>query len=330
MVTRVPPSLVRAVRDGLVLGAATFVLGAAVDAAVTQFDRQETLRHAPSVPPDLVPFSWSDVLREDWSWTRAVAVWAMVCWCATRARTGRRTRWLPVAVAALVVVARSVVATVAPLSPYSFGELWPGPVSPYRWDEQGGLWVSAAHPAWGFPVLAVAVLVAASLLGARAGRAPDDAASHRVGPLPPPGLAVAAVVVGLPALGATAAACGAYVALTRGPYYSGAEVAHWLVGEVAVPLLLTMVAAALLSGTGPLGSAVTALAVLAIAAPPVTTWFAGGGDLLLAQAAATAVACAVVALWRQCATWGGDVLAPALAPAAAVPPPRLPPDTRPS
>ena len=310
-----PRSLLTAVRDLAALAVATFVLGGALDAAVMQFDRQESLRHARLVPhsPVDVPFPWGGVLHEDWHWTLAILVWAAACWCAARARSGRSTRWLPAVVAAVLVAARSAAALLPAVSVVWFFDLWPGPVMPYRWDADGDIWISAAHPAWGFPALVVALLVTASVLGARAGRLPDDAASHRVTAVPRSGLPVAAVVVGLPAVGATVATVLVYLALAHDPTAFGGNGTGDPAGELVPHLVTVVAAAALLSGTGTLGAIVTALAALTVVEPPVSRWIAGGGDPLVGLAAAIALVCLVVALWRPCAAWGAEILGPARA-----------------
>lgn len=326
-----PRSLTTAIRDLSVLAAVAFVLGGALDAVVTQFDRLDFVRASSRITLDDIPFSWGTVLREDGRWTGTLLVCAAACRCATRARHGRVARWVPMVVATLLVAARSASAVMPGTLGIWFDDLWPGPSMPYRWwTADGSVGLAAAHPAWGFPLLVVALLGAASVLGARARTLPDDGASRRVTAVSRSGLPLAAAVIGLPAVGATAAAVLAYLALDRG-FGFGPDAVTGLVGEL-VPILITVVAAAaLLSGTGRLGAVVMGLVGLGTVAPAVTAWLPGTNDLVLALAGAVAVLCLTVALWRPCTTWGAEILRPLRVPAPLPAPtradaPHVPPD----
>ncbi len=331
-----PRSLTTAIRDLSVLAAVAFVLGGALDAVVTQFDRLDVVRASKWIALQDIPFSWGTVLREDGRWTGAVLVCAAACWCATRARHGRVARRVPMVVATLVVAARSAGAVMPGTLGIWFDDLWPGPSMPYRFTADSSIGLAAAHPAWGFPLLVVALLGAASLLGARAQTMPDDGASRRVATAPRSGLPLAAAVVGLPAVGATTAAVLAYLALDRSldpnavpdfdprdlagsvarlDHVFGPDAVTGLVGEL-VPILITVVAAAaLLSGTGRLGAVVTGLVGLGTVAPAVSAWLPGTNDLVLALVGAIAVLCLTAALWRPCTTWGTEILRPLRGPA---------------
>lgn len=109
---------------------------------------------------------------------------------------------------------------------------------------------------------------------------------------------LAVVLVVLAWIPATVAGAGAVAALRAASGWLTAD------GELAT-LTVALLAAALLSGTGPSGAVVTVLAALPVALVPLGSRFAGGGDL---QAAAGATACAAVAAWRPCVAWAAELV----------------------
>lgn len=308
----VPRSLLVAVRDLAALAAVAFPGATALVIAAARRERIEfAAQSAGRITPEDLPFGWDLVGPSAARWTASLLLWLAVCWCATRARAGRRAAWLPAAVAAVVLAARTALPLLRCTGFAWWYEVWPGPSMPYRWDADGGGSLLWWHPAWGFPVLALALLAAAAALGARAGRRPDDLASHRVTPAPRPGVALAAVVVGLPALGGTAGALAAGFAASGGGAPALASPWGQVGQDVGLPLATALLACALLSGTGPIGTALAVVVATLTARGPLLDWMAGrSGDLLLGCAAGMALACGAVALWRPCAAWGGDILAP--------------------
>jgi hypothetical protein len=341
----IPRSLRVFVRDVVVLLVIAFALGLLLDAWATHVDdlnwwraslagyadaqRQAIAMFPGSVlgdpPPELRSLDWGSVAGTARAWMGALALWVAACWVATRARAGLRTVWVPGALAAGVVVARTVAALLsddfflpvlnlwpAPDSPVTldpflrFPELWPGPVAPVTLGPDGSLTVLAWHPAWGFAPLVLALVLAASWLGARAGRLPDDPASKHVAPTTRAGRVLAAVVVGLPALLGIAGAVVSYLAGTRD---AGFVTTHSIVIELLAPLVSLVLAAALLSGTGSLGGTLIVVASLPMLVRPVFAWAnLEISPLALGEVAGVAVACAAVALWRPAAAWGGEIL----------------------
>jgi len=306
------------VRDLAALTAVAVAGGTAVAAACLDVARHDLAAHpGPGGLAVDLPFSWADALRSGSGWAWGVAVWLAVAWCATRARASRRTVGLPLALAATLLALRAALALWDGL-PWASYDLWPGPVEPYHVPTgDGGLRPSLAHPAWGFPLLFLALLVAAALLGARAGCRPDDAASRSVHLLPGRAVAMAGLVVGLPAaFGAAGAAVARYA--SRPP--DGLDwSAPWaqVVRDVGLPLVAALLAGALLSGTGPLGMLLTATVTLLVAEPPVLSWMIElNGAVPLGVPAGMVVACVAVALWRPAADWAVVTLAPLDAPAA--------------
>ncbi len=313
----VPRTLLVFARDLVVLSAVAVVGGSGIMAACTQVLRLEIAAHpGPAGPLTVEPLDWGAALQSGWGWARAVAVWLAVCWWATRARARGRTAWLPAALAVTTVMLRAALSLVDP-GPVIWFDLWPGPAAPYRWHD-AGVHPALLHPAWGFLLLLVALLVAASLLAVRSGRATDDAA----GALTPPrrrGVALAAVVVGLPAaVGVAGALVAGYVSHTPdGLSAPGLQTVH----DVAVPLAAALVAAAVLSGTGLVGGLLVALVTLVTAGPPVLAWMLVLNPVTaLGVPAGMLVACAAVALWRPAAVWGADVLTSADVPPAGIQP----------
>lgn len=313
----VPRSLLIAARDVVALGAVAFMGATAVDAACTRLLAQEYAAHAwPDGPPIDVPFVWSQVAQSGWGWTRGVVVWLAVCWCATRARALLRTVWLPAAAALVVVGLRTALPLLAPTEE-SWWDAWPGPAMPYRiaWDDPTAMHPTVLDPAWGFPLLLAALVVGAALLGARSGRRPDDGAAHRVAAVSRIGALAALVVVGLPALAATA---GAIVAryVTGGVEPPGQGPWGGVVHDVAVPLGLALLAVALVSGTGMVGGVLVALVTAITVVPPVLSWMSAQSLVpgWLGVPVGIVVACAAIGLWRPAALRGAEALAPALDP----------------
>ncbi|MBN9375238.1 MAG: hypothetical protein J0I40_07585 [Cellulomonas sp.] len=310
-----------AVRDVLALTVVAFLGATAVEAACTRVVQREYAAHTwlDGTPID-VPFVWSQVAQTGWQWSRDVVVWVAVCWCATRARAQLRTVWLP-ATAGLVAVGLRTALPLLGVGAASWSDLWPGPATPYSiqdmWDNPTALHLVVLHPAWGFPLLLAALVVAAAVLGAHAGRRPDDASSHPVAPVSRVGALAALVVVGLPALGATAGAMvarhatGEVVDPLAGTH--GGELLH----DVAAPLVLALVAVGLLSGAGIVGGVLAAVVTAMTVVPPLLSWMAAQVlvPVWLGVPAGITVACAAIASWRPAALWSGGVLAPALAPA---------------
>jgi hypothetical protein len=308
---RVPTSLLLAVRDMALLGAVTFGLGVLVTAGAAQRD---LVAFTDEYGYQNSAFPWTWGLQAAGEWTATVLAWAFAVWLATRARAGHRTVRVPAALAAVAVGA----ITATGLRDVRGAFLWPGPAIPYRWHEDGTVTLDPSHPGWAFPPFVVVLLVAAALLGSRAGRRPDDAVAHGVVTTPRAGRAFAAVVVGLPGLGGTAGAVAAYVVMHPvGEGNTPADLAMSLIRELLLPLAMALIAAALLSGTGPLGALATALVAVPLAARPVLDWLAArASDLALAQAAGIALACLMVLLWRPAATLAGRAFAPTTVPAS--------------
>lgn len=309
-----PPSLLVAARDLALVAVAGFAACVAVTGLTTRRDiAQFTERHGYAY----ADFSWGQAVEPSVRWTLGVLAWAFAVWCATRARSGRRSAWLPGALAVSVVLVRATASALPDEVWVSAAvEQWPGVWLPFTWRDDGTVALDGGSPAWAYPVLVVALLAGAAWLGAHAGRWPDDRAARRVAAPPRAGLALAAVVVGLPALGGTAGAAAAFLAAMGGSTGPAPETASWLTAQLGLPLLTALAATALLSGTGPLGVLATALVALPVVADPFQGWLVGGADALLGQAAGAAVATVAIALWRPAAAWGGEVLGPVRVPAA--------------
>jgi hypothetical protein len=319
----VPRSLLIAVRDVAALTAVAFVGATAVAAACTRVLQREYAAHTwPGGIPIDVPFVWSQVAQTGWQWTRGVAVWLAVCWCATRGRGLLRTVWLP-ATAGLVVLGLRTVLPLLGAGAATWWDLWPGPSVPYSladmWDNPSVLHLMVLHPAWGFPLLFAALVVSAAVLGARSGRGHDDAASRHVAPVSRRGAAAAAVIVGLPALGAIAGALVSWHASagSEDPALAGPSAAA---DYVVAPLAIAVLACALLSGTGPVGGALATTAAVLAAGPLVLgwmfevntrpiLWFELTTYTALGVPAGMVVACVAAAVWRPVALWGGAALA---------------------
>jgi hypothetical protein len=320
VVRRPPPSLLLAVRDLALVGVVAFALGLPVAGLAIQQDYAAFLAEHGYEVSDV---SWHDAVEPTRSWVLVVMVFAFACWSACRARAARRTVWTPPAVAVGCVVGLTAIGLVPAAGtvwqvPWLADEVtWPGPALPLRWHADGTTELVAGHAGWAYPPLVAGLLLLACRLGALAGRRPDDPASRRVTPVPRAGLALAAVVVGLPAVGGTAGAIVAYAATERRPWAAPVDVTRGMVHDVALPLLVALVTAALLSGTGPLGALATLLVAVPVVWSPLHTWLRGwAGDPALAQAFAVTVAILAVALWRGCAVWGGEILGPARVPRA--------------
>lgn len=335
----VPRSLLIAVRDIVILLVVASACSLALCAWATYIDQLDWWRHSlpllaeahrrlealtgtrsPFASPPAPTVAWDWVARTAAGWAGGLSLWIAACWIATRARAGRRTVWVPVTVAAVVVVTRSLLAFPGAFGRSSLGfpELWPGPATPGRLAEDGSVALFAWHPGWAFPPLVVALLVAASWLGSRAGRLPDDGASRHVVPAARGGRLLAAAVVGPPAVGGASAAAVGYVLGTRDAVH---PTTHSVVLELVAPLALAVLTAVLLSGTGPLGVAVTALASVPVVLGPMLAWAAlRAGELAIVEAAGAALLCTAVALWRPCTTWAADLLAPVHRPPVEPPP----------
>jgi len=346
-VRHVPRSLLVAARDIAILGAIGFALCVAVTGWSMRRDLADSMADHSGWADE--QFSWAQAVQPSLRWTMAVLVWVAAIWLATRARTGRRTVWVPGVLGCVLVLAQAAVALTPPVRAHLAWHAtwlqsvagWPGPAVPFRWITT---WAGtepipplgldlppqliADHPAWAYPGLVVLLLAAAAWLGARAGALPDDAASHRVVLTPIPGVGLSAAVLGLPTLGALAAATAAYVSAgsarwqldSGGPRLVAATDSSWLVPELVAPLLIGLVAAALLSGCGRLAVLGTALVGVSVAAGSFQRWFDGGGLAWLGHAVASMAAIVAVALCRPAALWGAEILAPARAGAP------LPPD----
>ncbi len=302
----VPRSLLTAVRDLAALAAIAWPACLAVTYWSMRRDAEPAVLLG-LVSPDL---PWRQAVPPSLRWTLSVLAWVLVVWCASRARAGRRSVWVPGALASVVVMARAA-ANLAPGSVrflMAIGD-WPGPALPYTLDRNGAVVLLAGHPAWAYPPLVVALLTAGAWLGARAGRAADDAASRHAATASGPGIAVAAVVAGLPALGGLGGAVVAHLAEIASPYLTTSDSVVLLVLDLGMPALIVLAAAALLSGTGRLGALATALVAWPVVTGPLLGWWGGGGDLELGQSAGLAVAVVAVALWRPAATWGNGALA---------------------
>lgn len=290
--SRIPRSVLHAVRDTAGLLLATLVVGAALALWVVRTD--PTWQH---VVRDGLVSVWGSAAQLGWEWARAMAAPLLVVWLASRARVGLRSAWTAAWLAVVLVLLASVVAVVPlPGAARPLG-VWPGPADPLQLRPDG-TWAAGVAPAWGFPLLTAGGLLVAAVLGNRDGGGQDDGATVRLLPLAAGGRMLGAAVVGIPATVATA---GAVAALLVG---SG-----WLTADRELATLAAaLLAAALLSGTGPSGAVVTVLAALPVALVPLGSWFAGGGDVLLLQAAAGATACAAVAAWRPCVAWAAELV----------------------
>lgn len=306
---RPPTSALLATRDLAALAAAAFGLSLVVAALA----ERHNLAVLAGYDDETVSFTWGPPLGMARVWTGQVLGYAAVVWCATRARAGERTAWLPCAVATSGALAVSAVTLVlVPTRPWDV--FWPWFDAPFRWHPDGSLALDPTHPTWAFPPLVVALLVTAAWLGSRAGRRADDPLARRVVAPERGGAALAAVVVGLPALGGTAGALVAHVSAGYPPPVAGDSA--WTAAEAALPLVLAVAAAALLSGTGRLGVLATLLAAAPAVVAPLSAWFgARAGGAALAEAAACGLVVLVVAVWRPCAVWACEVLAGVRAPA---------------
>lgn len=303
-----PRSLLIAVRDLAALAAIAWPACLAVTYWSMRRDAEPAVLRG-IVSPDL---PWHQAVQPSLGWTLSVLAWVLVVWCASRARAGRRSVWAPGALASVVVIARAA-ANLAPGSVRFLTAIgdWPGPAWPSTLDRDGALLLLAGHPAWAYPPLVVALLASGAWLGARAGRAADDAASRHVATASGPGIAVAAVVAGLPALGSLGGAAVAHLAEISSPYLTTSDTVVLLVWDLGMAALIVLAAAALLSGTGWLGVLATALVAWPLVTSPLRAWWGGGGDVELGQSAGLAVAVVAVALWRPAAAWGGGALATA-------------------
>ncbi|MBN9325933.1 MAG: hypothetical protein BGO38_11985 [Cellulomonas sp. 73-145] len=290
--SRIPRSVLHAVRDTAGLLLVTLVVGAALALWVVRTD--PTWQHF--VRDGLVS-RWGSAGQLGWEHARAVAAPLLAVWLASRARVELRSAWTSAWLAVVLVILASVVAVVPLPGGAQLLGVWPGPADPLQLRPDGS-WAVGVGPAWGFPVLTAGALMGAAVLGNRDGGRQDDGAAVRLLPLAAGGRMLAAAVVGIPATVATA---GAVAALLVG---SGWLTADRELATLAVALL----AAALLSGTGPSGAVVTVLAALPVALVPLGSWFAGGSDVLLLQAAAGATACAAVAAWRPCVAWAAELV----------------------
>ncbi|WP_263732366.1 hypothetical protein [Cellulomonas sp. SG140] len=290
--SRIPRSVVHAVRDTTGLLLVTLVVGAALGLWVVRTD--PTWQH---VVRDGRVSAWGSAAQLGWEHVRTVAAALLVVWFASRARAGLRSAWTAAWLAVALVLLASVVAVVPLPDGARLLGVWPGPADPLRLRPDGS-WAAGVTPAWGFPVLTAGVLLVAAVLGNRDGGRQDDGAAVRLLPLAAGGRLLGAGVVGVPA---TVAAAGAGAALLAGSGWLTAD------GELAT-LTVALLAAALLSGTGPSGAVVTVLAALPVALVPLGSWSAGGADVLLVQAAAGTTACAAVAAWRPCVAWAAELV----------------------
>ncbi len=315
---RVPKSLLIAVRDMAVVALAALTSGWIVLGLAHQRGMAQVAGLVAS------GVTWWEALTASKDWTLSLLAWAFVIWCASRSRAGSRTAWLPGLLGAVLVTAGSATtlgciggtAGVCEVGGY----LWPGPAFPQRWND-GSLDPGSA--AWTFPLLAAGLLVLAAALGLRAGRLPDDGASRRITAASRPATALAVVVLGLPATAAMLAATLAWRA-AEGSSWRTANMVHtmpMLTGRL-VPLALALIAAVLLSGTGPLGLLATAIVALPVVAEPFRIWLSHGWSAIvlgettgLLPAIGLAVVVVAVALWRPAAAWAGTVLGPARVPA---------------
>lgn len=290
--SRIPRSLLHAVRDTAGLLLVTLVVGAALALWVVGTDPawQRFVREG-------LVSTWGSAAQLGWEHARTVAAPLLAVWLASRARVGLRSAWTAAWLAVVLVLLASVLAVVPLPHGARLLGLWPGPADPLQLRPDG-TWAAGATPAWGFPLLTSGVLLVAAVLGHRDGGRQDDGAAVRLLPLAAGGRMLGAAVVGIPA---TVATVGAVAALLVGSGWLTAD------GELAT-LAVALLAAVLLSGTGPSGALVTVLAALPVALVPLGSWFAGGRDVLLLQAAAGATACAAVAAWRPCVAWAAELV----------------------
>lgn len=315
---RIPRSLLLALRDLSFVGLLAFSAGILLIGIAVQ---QDAVLFAEAYGVEVAALGvdpWPVLLATDWA--LGVLLWAFAIWCATRARAGTRWVWLPVALAALWVAVQSVGA-IGPWERARWAFDWPGPAVPIIYADEGAGEFVALHAGWAFPPLVVGLLALAAVLGARVGRLPDDRAARRVTAPPRSGLALTGTVVGLTTLGGVAGAVAVYIVVERTSWLVPGDLVLSLVGDLVLPLAAALAAAALLSGTGPLGALATLLAALPAVGPPLDEWLrASAGDTVLLQALAAAVAVLAVASWRPSAQWAGELLGPAgMPPAASLP-----------
>ena len=257
----------------------------------------------------VVDLSWGRTVQPSTHWTLAVLAWIVVVWLASRARAGRRTVWVPGVLAGAVVVVRAVVALGPPDTWLTFAVgAWPGPALPFIDSPDQPVALIPGHPAWAYPPLVLGLLATAAWLGARAGRLPDDPASRHVATTSGRGVAMAAAAVGLATLGAVGGAVVADLVQNAAPEVTASDQVVGLVFDLGMPLLTVLSAAALLSGTGWLGTLATVVVGWPLVVGPFQSWARGGSDLALGRAAGVAVAIAAVALWRPAAVRASEVL----------------------
>lgn len=308
-------SLVPAVRDLLAILVVGLVGGSLLAAWCIHVDAAVWTALGVHIQPGL-----ADAVRLAIGWLRMVAPFALALWCAGRGRAGAGARWLP-AWAALGAVA---VGTALAVAPWPHGlrlvDTWPGPDMPLV-PNGDGYWRLGLTPAWGYPVLSALFLAGAAVLGARdgrKGRLDDESGDHASvrAPAPVRMSPLGAALVAVPAAAATAGAVT--VVLTLSARFSATSSIEWT--AAAGPLwwlTLSLAAAGLASGTGPLGVAGAGAAALPAVVMPVMSWLAGGDDLLLAQAAASLLAGAVLVAWRPGMVWAVGALGPSEPPVPA-------------
>jgi len=241
----------------------------------------------------LPPVLAGDSLRTSLGWTLTALAWVAVCWVAS-ARHARGRSWLPVAVGAVALGAQCALAFTSPNSLVAWAS-WPGPAQPIDWTSD--TWsLTPADPATLAPLVVLLALVGARWWARRPHR--DSADATRAVAVSRAGGRRALLAVGVPAL---ALCLGAVAVLGATDTYGWGAAESTLIPMAAVEpagsLLLLVVAAALVSGAGRVGTLALVGVLAATTAPLVSMWWGGGADLLLLVVALSAGATACAASW---------------------------------
>ena len=318
------------------LGVAIAIALAAVTTGAEVWDRYLWART--STGADVGTAERDPVLAEAWRVTVGEAFWHTRPWVlgvlaaavlvavvtAVRAPDGLRT-WTFAALGSLGWIAwcglvwwpRTLhVAPTTLVQAWPFLVEWPTPTYP-----RSPLLEELGEPSWSLslPVLVEVlvvplILVCGAWLGAHLRTvAPSRATGERPSPL---SVTIAAVVLGG---AATLSAAGGVVALVAASSSWGIELTADILSTMPEIALLTalVLAAALLSGSGPLRARSGWLPALALLAawsvwfgPEIAQWYDGGADGLLVHAVSVLVVTALVWAWRPLATALDGLVAP--------------------